>query len=213
MISKVEFDEIFDDLAHFAGIAVESDFGISDGVACPCEHKYIYDVRDNPCWHLIAIFEYPNDCLGRTNAELSNKVVDIVEQHFHMKLEDMLYIGKPNKSELATTKTWSVTKDDIENLKRLTNSFYGIKPNRRSIYDYTSTIIGWRFYVHLIDRVIFNDPATIILWKSGEKTVVKCGPNETFDKEKGLAMALCKYILGNRGNFNEFFKKFMKEEK
>ena len=71
----------------------------------------------------------------------------------------------------------------------------------------------WKSYVYKIDRVIFNDPATIILWKSGEKTVVKCGPNETFDKEKGLAMALCKYFLGNKGNFNEFFKKFMKEEK
>lgn len=69
----------------------------------------------------------------------------------------------------------------------------------------------WKKVKKQIDRVIFNDPATIILWKSGEKTVVKCGPNEQFDKEKGLAMALCKYILGNKGNFNEFFKYFMKE--
>ena len=79
------------------------------------------------------------------------------------------------------------------------NRFFGIKE--------------WKRWLRKIDRVIFNDPATIILWKSGEKTVVKCGPNETFDKEKGLAMALCKYILGNKGNFNQFFKALMKEDK
>ena len=71
----------------------------------------------------------------------------------------------------------------------------------------------WKRWKHKIDRVIFNDPATIILWKSGEKTVVKCGPDEQFDKEKGLAMALCKYVLGNKGNYNRFFKAFMKEGK
>lgn len=70
----------------------------------------------------------------------------------------------------------------------------------------------WKKWRDKIDRVIFNDPATIILWKSGEKTVVKCGPNDIYDKEKGLAMALCKYVLGNKGNFNQFFKSFMEED-
>lgn len=57
-----------------------------------------------------------------------------------------------------------------------------------------------------IEKVIFNDPATIIIWSDGTKTVVKCA-NEEFDKEKGLAMAICKRVLGNKGNyFNEFRK-------
>ena len=36
-----------------------------------------------------------------------------------------------------------------------------------------------------IDKVIFNDPATIVFWKDGTKTVVKA-TNEKFDREKGL---------------------------
>ena len=57
-----------------------------------------------------------------------------------------------------------------------------------------------------IEKVIFNDPATIVFWSDGSKTVVKC-TNEEFDKEKGLAMAICKRVLGNKGNyFNEFHK-------
>lgn len=62
-----------------------------------------------------------------------------------------------------------------------------------------------------IENVIFNDPATIVFWKDGTKTVVKCQEGDTFDPEKGLAMAMCKKMLGNKGNFNEVFKKWMPE--
>lgn len=53
--------------------------------------------------------------------------------------------------------------------------------------------------------VIFNDPATIVKWSDGTKTIVKA-QNEKFDKEKGLAMAIVKKITGNKSNFNEIFK-------
>ena len=58
-----------------------------------------------------------------------------------------------------------------------------------------------------IDKVIFNDPATIVFWKDGTKTVVKAGNDEYFDKEKGLAMAISKKVLGNKGNYYNAFKK------
>lgn len=64
----------------------------------------------------------------------------------------------------------------------------------------------------VISRVIFNDPATIVLWEDGTKTVVKVQPGETFDAEKGLAMAISKKIYGNKGNFNEVFKKWVPDE-
>lgn len=65
-----------------------------------------------------------------------------------------------------------------------------------------------------ISRVIFNDPATIVFWKDGSKTVVKCGSGEQFDLEKGLAMAIVKKYFGNKGNYNNIFKKYLpKEEK
>lgn len=62
-----------------------------------------------------------------------------------------------------------------------------------------------------IKQVIFNDPATIVFWNDGTKTVVKAH-NEKFDKEKGLAMAICKKAFGNKGNFNEVFKQFCTDE-
>lgn len=63
-----------------------------------------------------------------------------------------------------------------------------------------------------IARVIFNDPATIVYWKDGSKTVVKCGDNDVYDREKGLAMAIAKKYLGNKGNYNNILKKYLKEE-
>lgn len=62
-----------------------------------------------------------------------------------------------------------------------------------------------------IENVIFNDPATIVFWRDGSKTVVKA-QNEPFDKEKGLAMAIAKKVYGNEGNYYNEFKKFIKED-
>ena len=59
-----------------------------------------------------------------------------------------------------------------------------------------------------IKNVIFNDPATIVIWADGTKTVVKTQDGEKFDAEKGLAMAISKKALGNKGNYFEEFKKY-----
>ena len=63
-----------------------------------------------------------------------------------------------------------------------------------------------------IKDVIYNDPATIVFWEDGTKTVVKC-KNEKFDPEKGLAMAFSKKMLGNKGNYYNIFKKWLPDEK
>ena len=65
-----------------------------------------------------------------------------------------------------------------------------------------------------IKNVIFNDPATIILWNDGTKTVVKVQDGDRFDPEKGLTMAIVKKLLGNQGNYYNELKKWLpKEEK
>ena len=64
-----------------------------------------------------------------------------------------------------------------------------------------------------VKKVIFNDPATIVYWKNGTKTVVKCQEGDNFDSEKGFAMAFLKKCWGNKGNFNDKLIKIMKEAK
>lgn len=60
-----------------------------------------------------------------------------------------------------------------------------------------------------IDKVIFNDPATIVFWSDGIKTVVKTQNGETFDPEKGLAMAIAKRAFGNKGNYFNHISKWV----
>lgn len=63
-----------------------------------------------------------------------------------------------------------------------------------------------------IKKVIFNNPATIVFWSDGTKTVVKCGENDTFDPEKGLAMAISKKFFDNMGYYYDVFKKWLPKD-
>ena len=72
------------------------------------------------------------------------------------------------------------------------------------------------YYMHYdirscIKKVKFNPPATIIFWTDNTKTVVKC-KDEDYDPEKGLAMCICKKVLGNKGNYYDVFKKWLPKE-
>lgn len=64
----------------------------------------------------------------------------------------------------------------------------------------------------VIEKVIFNDPATIVFWNDGTKTVVKVQDDDTFDPEKGLTMAISKKFFGNKGNYYNEIKKWLPEE-
>lgn len=78
------------------------------------------------------------------------------------------------------------------------------------------TLLGSRTFPYSmfdpsIKKVIFNDPATIVFWEDGTKTVVKRGENDIFDPEKGIAMAIAKKALGNKGNYYNQIKKWLPE--
>lgn len=90
-----------------------------------------------------------------------------------------------------------------------------LKAAINTIYGLNSALKDVSNKQNLIKDVIFNDPATIVYWVDGTKTVVKAH-NEKFDPEKGLAMAICKRFLGSNksgSNFNNIFKKWLPEQK
>lgn len=59
-------------------------------------------------------------------------------------------------------------------------------------------------------KIIFNPPATIVLWKDGSKTVVKCDDKDKFDREKGVALCFMKKALGNKSRqINDILKEVM----
>ena len=76
--------------------------------------------------------------------------------------------------------------------RNMLNSMYGTNP----------------YYRPEIKEVIFNDPATIVFWTDGTKTVVKCQEGDIFDPEKGLTMAIAKKVYGNKGSYCNAIKKW-----
>ena len=71
------------------------------------------------------------------------------------------------------------------------------------IRDELNCLLGADISKPRIDKVVYNDPATIILWKDGSKTVVKCQEGDTYDPETGFVMAYLKKMLGNDNTFNK----------
>lgn len=66
-------------------------------------------------------------------------------------------------------------------------------------------------YAPEIKDVIFNPPATIVKWADGTKSVVKADNSEAYDPEKGLAMAIARKMYGNKYDYYNVFKKWLKK--
>ncbi len=77
-----------------------------------------------------------------------------------------------------------------------------IKNKKNVIDDFTKSI----------KKVYFNKPYTVVIWEDNTKTVVKCQKGDTYDKEKGLALAIIKHRFGDISYFNTIFTKWLKEE-
>lgn len=63
-----------------------------------------------------------------------------------------------------------------------------------------------------IKNVIFHDPATIVFWGDGTKTVVKA-TDEAYDPEKGLSMAIARHFFGDRWGYYNIFRHWLKKYK
>jgi hypothetical protein len=54
-----------------------------------------------------------------------------------------------------------------------------------------------RITIPAIKRIVYHDPATIVFWQDGTKTVVKCMDGEPFEKYAGFCAALAKKVFGS----------------
>lgn len=107
---------------------------------------------------------------------------------------------------MATKKVDSFLKE--KESKEMSNVTYGAYCKQD--IDSVSKMIQNRNHGYLIPgiaKVIYNPPATIILWEDETKTVVKCCETDIYDPEKGFAMAVIKKLCGNMSApFHRLFK-------
>ena len=53
-----------------------------------------------------------------------------------------------------------------------------------------------------VKKVIYNEPAVIVIWSDGTKTKAVCGAEDQFNKEAGLAICFAKKWIGNKAFHN-----------
>lgn len=61
------------------------------------------------------------------------------------------------------------------------------------------------------EDIIINQPATIVKWDDGTKTVVKCQNGDVYDAEKGIALCFMKKMFNNKSYYNEVIKEAIAE--
>lgn len=131
---------------------------------------------------------------GEVNAGKLHKIMGI-QVLVNKGRSRSIILRRTNETKCCTidlsNKELSYLKNDADLTKELCNSLYGISNIKPKI-----------------KKVIFNDPATIMFWNDGTKTVVKAD-GEAFDPEKGMAMAISKKMLGNEGNYYDVFKQWL----
>jgi len=103
-----------------------------------------------------------------------------------------------------------------------TNPFY-VDLNTTGYYKYKYDHIGLRCKAVIVDeltkikiitpkKIIYHNPATIVFWEDGTKTVVKCSPSETYNKYVGFCACLAKRIYGNNSRVNRIVKNGIEEK-
>lgn len=91
------------------------------------------------------------------------------------------------------------TSDDAITIKDITMSSGSITINNKGFtIDLVETQRKIRRYLNryeTIEKVIFNKPAVIIIFKDGTKEIAKCSKNDDWDPEKGFVIALLKHYV------------------
>lgn len=111
--------------------------------------------------------------------------------------------------------THTTTTGEVEHLYEVTLApenveIIGTVPLHPSANRQSFRLLNYEPAYHLnVDRIIFSPPATIVFWKDGTKTVVKCAKGEPFSEYNGFAAALLKKVFGS----NSAVKKLIQRKK
>ena len=111
-----------------------------------------------------------------------------------------------NLGTISTTSTAKITCDPYTTIDK-PNSLTDCGPTCLSniVGEYKGLVI----HNLEVKRIIFNPPATVIIWKNDTKTVVKCAEDDEFNPEIGVAMCYIKKIYGSRHAFSKMVEKYI----
>lgn len=131
----------------------------------------------------------------------------MIEREYSMNFNDAKFLVD---GQVYNTHDIELTAN-IGEFPKITASAYLSPSNRTSATSFGCTCKTNK--TPTIENVIFNPPATIVFWSDKTKTIVKADYDyESYDPEKGLAMAIAKKLLGdNKSKYYNTFKYWRKK--
>ena len=135
------------------------------------------------------------------------KIIDTKVKYNAITKDEIILVINPLESNSFGLADCDRIKEAIESIGERNESYYVGGRHLGKTYSWINEYQKERDKFDIKD-VIFNNPATIVLWADGTKTVVKA-ENEPFDPEKGLAMAISKRALGGKYDYYDTFKKYV----
>lgn len=109
------------------------------------------------------------------------------------KSKDDLYVYLP-KENIGKVEEKNIDHYTEEILKKLIGAINKQSRIDNSFGSYYEDDSG---NVTYIKEVIYNDPAVVVLWNDGTKTVSKCDYGDNFNPEFGLILCVLKKVVGN----------------
>lgn len=91
---------------------------------------------------------------------------------------------------------------------KVAGELFGAKLNNKSEDELLAILVRGIGGSYKPKKVIYHNPATIVYWGDGTKTVVKCDDWDTYSKEAGLALCYMKKMLGSSRAFNDVLKEW-----
>lgn len=122
----------------------------------------------------------------RQNDDLRNQLIYSLEKDSLHSVEVMQHFSENMRSENTVT-------------------FANIDPNLIETGKVAGAAPG-------VKQVVYNDPATVVYWDDGTKTVVKCHEEDVYDERTGFLLCCAKKLFGNTGRFNEVVKEHAPEK-
>ena len=129
------------------------------------------------------------DPIWNTFSELVDGVIKIYDNRIDENVKPKKNVKKQKPKVTFKPETLKITptlKNDTPSVS--TFKTYNKKNERKFI----------PLYLPKITEVLFNDPATIVWFEDGSKSVAIAGHGDKYDKETGLATCLIKRVLGNK---------------
>lgn len=165
--------------------------------------------------HLVDLLRECGICISPSNrVDIEDLIDAIIKYPFYKNIYIYKEAKKIHDNRLFSFNTihknsgrypWKVSKheDHLDTMR------YSLLNNGIQNKDEIKSFINKAFGSGLvIKNVIFNEPATIVFWSDGTKTVVKCQNGDIFDPEKGIAMAYMKKAFGGNGSYNDEIHKW-----